>query len=512
MNHQHILHIYTRAMLLSSILFVLWKPLSGQNISIDKDSLDFGNVAQGTVAAFTLTVTNDSDGILKAGFRPSCDCISVKPERVSIEPRQHTIVNVTVDTKGYMDAFSGTIYVQSNDADNPYFTVTVKGAITAPEVPREKSEPEKKPQIPLPQLERQAALINVAIFASASCSYCITLKQSIIPALEKKYGVQIAIDSFDLDLPRNFEILSAIEKSRNMPFNKVPVVFVGSDILAGKNEINASIGALVEKYGQRGGAKKIELPAIENRGTGETAVEKLTIMPVIAAGLIDSINPCAFATLIFFISYLGLVLKKNRFEIAAAGFVFISGVFTTYFLIGLGIFGTLRTLTGFTFVSKIVYALTGLFALALGLRHGYEAVLIEKTGDIENSIRLKLPGVIRTRLYDTIKKFSSFRYLVPIAFALASVVTLLELFCTGQVYLPTIMYLLSLRQYRSTATAYLALYCLLFVVPLIAVFTLYYFGMTTEQLKRFFKNHIVTGKVITAAFFITLALAMFIQL
>jgi len=498
------------AILLGFISFVLWKPLAGAHITVDRDHLDFGSVEEGAVAAFTITVTNDSAGALKAGFRPSCDCISVKPERITVEAQQKETVNVTVDTKGYSDEFSGTIYVQSNDPDNPYFPVTVKGIITTPAVPQKKPEPEKEPQAP--QRRQSTAVINISIFASASCGYCITLKRSIIPALEKKYGVQIIIDSFDLDLPRNYEILAAIEKSRNITSDKMPVIFVGGDMLAGKNEINSKLGALVEKHRRLGSAKKMELPAVENSVTGETAVEKLTIMPVIAAGLIDSINPCAFATLIFFISYLGLVLKKNRFEIAAAGFVFISGVFVTYFLIGLGIFGALRTLTGFTLASKIVYVLTGLIALVLGLRHGYEAVLIRKTGDIENSIQLKLPGIIRTKLYDTIKRFSSLRYLVPMAFVLASVITLLELFCTGQVYLPTIMYLVSLPQYRATATAYLALYCVLFVVPLAVVFSLYYLGMTTEQLKRFFKNNIVAGKIITAVFFLTLAVSMFIQL
>ena len=62
------------------------------------------------------------------------------------------------------------------------------------------------------------------------------------------------------------------------------------------------------------------------------------------------------------------------------------------------------------------------------------------------------------------------KYIIPFVFAASVAITFLELFCTGQVYLPTIVYLESLKGYRHTAMLYLFLYCLLFILPLLYPF------------------------------------------
>jgi len=63
-------------------------------------------------------------------------------------------------------------------------------------------------------------------------------------------------------------------------------------------------------------------------------------------------------------------------------------------------------------------------------------------------------------------------------------------------------------EYRMTAYFYLTLYCFLFVVPLIVIFAMYYFGLTTLTLKRFFKGNIVAMKLVMAVFFLTMAIFM----
>ncbi|MGD8398285.1 MAG: hypothetical protein PVG11_05460, partial [Anaerolineae bacterium] len=94
------------------------------------------------------------------------------------------------------------------------------------------------------------------------------------------------------------------------------------------------------------------------------------------------------------------------------------------------------------------------------------------------------------------------------AFVTGFVVSLIELACTGQVYVPTIVYVLSQPDMATQAFFYLVLYCFMFVVPLIVVFGLAYFGTTSEQLATFVNRHTAAIKLATGAVFIGLALWM----
>ena len=79
----------------------------------------------------------------------------------------------------------------------------------------------------------------------------------------------------------------------------------------------------------------------------------LNWIPVFLAGLLDGINPCAFTTLIFLISYLRLLGRRGR-EVLKIGFSFTLAVFVSYFLIGLGFFQALRLADSFSLVSRII--------------------------------------------------------------------------------------------------------------------------------------------------------------
>ena len=57
--------------------------------------------------------------------------------------------------------------------------------------------------------------------------------------------------------------------------------------------------------------------------------KRWSLSAVLVAGFIDGINPCAFATIIFLVSYLTFAGKKSR-EILLYGTIFTSGVFIAY--------------------------------------------------------------------------------------------------------------------------------------------------------------------------------------
>src|SRR3989304_1392501 len=61
---------------------------------------------------------------------------------------------------------------------------------------------------------------------------------------------------------------------------------------------------------------------------------------VLATGLLDGLNPCAFAVLLFFVSFLYAV-RAPRAEVLRMGGIYAYAVFLVYFLLGLGILGAI---------------------------------------------------------------------------------------------------------------------------------------------------------------------------
>lgn len=82
--------------------------------------------------------------------------------------------------------------------------------------------------------------------------------------------------------------------------------------------------------------------------------------------------------------------------------------------------------------------------------------------------------------------------------------SLLELACTGQIYLPTIIFMTSVPELRGEAIANLVLYNVFFIVPLIVVFVMVYFGTTSQKLTAWFRRRAAAVKLGMASFFTVL--------
>jgi len=86
------------------------------------------------------------------------------------------------------------------------------------------------------------------------------------------------------------------------------------------------------------------------------------------------------------------------------------------------------------------------------------------------------------------------------------IVSILELACTGQIYLPAVrMMLFSASGRRLRALGYLVVYNLAFILPLIGVFVLAYAGVTSDQLRDWLNRHLGVTKFVMGVFFLLLA-------
>ncbi|MFH1086757.1 MAG: hypothetical protein V1772_13470, partial [Chloroflexota bacterium] len=226
------------------------------------------------------------------------------------------------------------------------------------------------------------------------------------------------------------------------------------------------------------------------------------LLTLVGAGLLDGVNPCAFATMIFLISYLSLNKRRGRALLATGG-AFTLGVFLTYLGVGFGLLTFLTALPFLSAIGKWIYGVTAVLCLALawGSLNDYRMARAGRLHDMS----LKLPDRLRDLSKRLIRRGTSARRFVLSAFVLGLGVSLVELACTGQVYLPTIIYVLGMPALRARATLSLILYNLMFIVPLMGVFVLAYYGTTSEQLVDWLNRRAATVKLGMAALFVALA-------
>ena len=191
---------------------------------------------------------------------------------------------------------------------------------------------------------------------------------------------------------------------------------------------------------------------------------------IFISGVTDGINPCAFVTLLFFLSYLQS-LDKKTFRLFLLGFSFITSVFLTYSIIGIAghkLVEAFSRSSFFTLFNDLMLALTGLLFF-LSIFDGIETLKAR-----EENIFLKLPKSQILKIHGWIRHFfpretnKAFLFLCLAAFASGSLISLVELICTGQIYLPVIkiIYEESKDALKMKAFLYLLLYNGGFILPL----------------------------------------------
>lgn len=240
-------------------------------------------------------------------------------------------------------------------------------------------------------------------------------------------------------------------------------------------------------------------------------------LAVLGAGLVDGINPCAFTVMVFFISFLSFAGYGKK-DMLIVGGLFILTLYITYLLIGAGLFKALRSLEIFSYFSHIFYRLISGFAFVIGLLNLYDFWVYQKTKNIDKIV-LKLPALIRRRIQGVIRegmikkedKDKPLFALIIASITCGFLVSILELFCTGQLYLPTIAYILKVPDLKIKAVGYLLFYNLMFIIPLLAVFILAFLGLTSSHFEKLTRKHLSAVKLVTAVLFFGLGIALLIM-
>ena len=348
--------------------------------------------------------------------------------------------------------------------------------------------------------------VELTYFYQKGCPNCDRANH-LFKYLMKKYP-HLSVKEIDLNTPDGKRLNETLSNRLNLPTEKrliAPSIFVGDDFLPPEGVTEAGVESLIHKYETTETKTALDVGKDEIKKAEESIVgrfKSLGILTILSAGFIDGLNPCAFATLIFFISYLTFVGRKRR-EILWVGVGFSGAVFATYLLIGFGILSFIQHLSFLPLFSRIVYLVTIVIALVLGALSLYDYIQLKRGKPAD--MKLQLPDFLKKRIHKTIREGSkSNRYFLA-AVASGFIISLLEFTCTGQVYLPTILFVTNIPSLRSSAVSYLILYNFMFILPLLIIFGIVYWGVTSEQLGLFLNRRASSIKLITCLLFFALA-------
>jgi hypothetical protein len=347
---------------------------------------------------------------------------------------------------------------------------------------------------------------KLIVFSSPTCHECLKVKNEVMPEIEKEFKDMIQIEYRDISNIDNYTfLLDLIEKHKAQVKIDLPVFYFAGKFLTAREGTRDNLVGLI--------AGSLERPYKVKEALAVDLLKRFRSfkpLTIISAGLADGINPCAFTVIVFFISFLALQGYQRR-ELIFIGFSFIFAVFLTYILLGIGIFNFLYRLKGIWIIIKTVNISVGVFSIILGGLSIYDFLKFKKTAKTEDLI-LQLPETIKKRIHSLIgifyRKSKDARDVKPhilrlilSAFITGFLVSLLEAGCTGQLYLPTIAFVLKISQLKLQALGYLILYNIMFIAPLLIIFLFALLGVTSGQFSKFLKQHLAVVKLIMAVIF-----------
>jgi len=357
------------------------------------------------------------------------------------------------------------------------------------------------------------ASVVIDFFGVATCQECFEAEM-LLESLKYEIDDDVVLNKFMLTEAKNQELKLKYARVYDIPENQYdlyPMIFIGKDAFYPANMNPDEILTSMQNYSQEEREAKLkEIEGLEEDVSQrlKDRYEQFSVMVVLGAGLIDGINPCAFVVLIFLVSYLYYV-GRGRNEILIAGLFFAIGIFGAYLAMGTGLLGAVGYLESISKIFQLVFypamaIFTGILAV-LSILDFYRMHYKGKKAVLELSAGLK------KKTHDIIRKNARAKTIWIASLVTGVLVSFVEFMCTGQVYLPTIVYVINSAGVSADALGFLVIYNLGFTVPVIAITLIAYFSSSTKKIQEYMtstnaaaKIKLIMGALFTVFFIIML--------
>jgi len=332
-------------------------------------------------------------------------------------------------------------------------------------------------------------------FYEEGCPHCARIEAFLERIAPGYPGLEVV--RYDIHDPESLELLDSLLEAygvKGLSWS-TPVIFIGevADIggtfyrpgeaplpMAGRAEELALEEAIQRAIAEDAPSPLTKVEATEGKGLAG----KLTIPAVIVAAAADSVNPCTFAVLVLLLGT--LLVAGKRGKVLQAGLAFVSAIYISYFLMGIGIFSAIQA-AGVQ--RPFILSVSGL-AILLGLWNMKDYFAYGRWFTIE----------VPQRWRPTVKRLTSSVASVPGAFAIGVLDSFFLLPCSSGPYI-AILALLSKTTTRAQGILYLLFYNLIFILPLVVITFGVHLGFTTTaraerwRSQRLGKLHFISGAV-----------------
>ena len=336
--------------------------------------------------------------------------------------------------------------------------------------------------------------LQVVYFFSSKCLSCKE-NADYIKHLENINGIELIKYNTDMD------DCSAIQYAYAKHFGvseadslTVPYIYFGSQAYKLSPQLHNEVTSKIHEY--LDGSIPFENFEYEadscEPSPFERMMESMSVAGILIAGLLDGVNPCAISMLIVFLSFLLCIGSKKRSIFLSS--MFIVGIFIANFTFGLGVKAFYDLFAGNNVVVFILYSVAVLMCITAILLNAVD-IISHIRGTSEKN---QLPDRIKFKLSSLMRKAAFSKLAIPTIFAVGFLVGVIELACTGQIYLPTLTYMVTSGNGTVRSVLLLVLYNIMFILPLCIVAIIATVAKQPEDIKTSImkRNHIIKGTAI----------------
>jgi len=315
-------------------------------------------------------------------------------------------------------------------------------------------------------------------FHRPGCGNCAQVKP-FIDDLQEEYS-NFHVHEFDINAAENSALVTRLLEERNIPMEDMllPIVVIGDKVYSNIKPVKDNLEAEILAH-----PNGLACP-----GNGDSStVPTIGIFALLGAAAVDAINPCALAVLVLLLTT--ILLSRRRKVALYAGLAFSAAVYISYLLMGFGLFSALNRLASVGGWMKIglgvLAILVGLFNLKDYFSYGAGGFTTE------------VPMGWRPKMKKLIAGVTS----IPGAFLIGLLVSLFLLPCTSGPYIVVIGMLAHHTTFWN-AVPLLLLYNVVFVLPMLVLTWLVYYGLKPSSVEKWRVQkirylHLFAGVVLT---------------
>lgn len=349
-------------------------------------------------------------------------------------------------------------------------------------------------------------------FSTVSCTDCNEVK-TLLKNLTDEQTTEnpLVIHEFNIAEGDGVILVQKLFSLYNVPSDEqqVPIVFFNGGYLSGAKSITDNLEQ-TWKDGKLIGFDVERVLSKEGASLEKENASAQTYIGLAVTGFINGINPCGASMLLML---LAAIAMSGR-SVLKVGCAYLAGKFAAYCAMGMGLYQLFMAI-GQDVLLNISHVLTWIFAavfLMLAILYLIDFINVKRKQ--YGKIRMQLPAALRKWNHERIEKATktNARWMIPAAVVLGIVISAGEFFCTGQVYLAAILYMMKMQQEMNLQTnaafiVYVTAMCIpSFLIVLVIEKTKNVIRMLNKTLEW-----LPAIKLVTAIVFFIFAVFMLIQ-